>query len=104
MADLTFTNQNAQLVLEAKPPTEITISIAPAIIVDGGDSGSITTFTWTQSVASSVWTIPHNLNKFPSVTVVDTLNKTVYSDVSYIDSNIVQITNGSAFAGKAYLN
>lgn len=103
MAEITLVNDNPQLILDVVPPTEIFISIAPAIIVDTG-SGSTTTFTWTQSIPLAVWTIPHNLGRYPSITVVDTLNNTVYPDVSYTDNNTVQITHGSAFAGKAYLN
>lgn len=61
-------------------------------------------FTWNQTTPLVVWTIPHNLNKYPSVSVVDNLGNVVYSDVSYVDSNTVQVTYGSAFAGKAYLN
>lgn len=97
---ITFTNTNPQFTLKPVSPEPIDISITPAIVV----VGSSTTFTWTQSIALSVWTIPHNLNKFPSVSVVDNLGNLIYPDVSYVDSNIVQITHGSAFAGKAYLN
>lgn len=103
MADtipITFTNTNPQFTLKPVSPEPIDISITPAIVV----AGSSTTFTWTQSIALSVWTIPHNLNKFPSVSVVDNLGNVIYPDISYVDSNIVQITHGSAFAGKAYLN
>jgi hypothetical protein len=103
MADtipITFTNTNPQFTLKPVAPEPIDVSITPAIIVPGISS----TFTWTQTIPLSVWTIPHNLNKFPSVTVVDTLDNIIYPDVSYTDSNIVQVTHGSAFAGKAYLN
>lgn len=104
MADtipITFTNTNPQFTLKPVAPEPINISVTPAIIVT---SDASTTFPWTQSIPLSVWTIPHNLNKFPSVAVVDTLGNLVYSDVSYVDSNTVQVTYGSAFAGKAYLN
>jgi len=103
MADtipITFTNTNPQFNLKPVAPEPIDVSITPAIIVPGISS----TFTWTQSIPLNVWTIPHNLNKFPSITVVDTLGNVVYSDVSYVDSNTVQVFYGSAFAGKAYLN
>ena len=103
MADtipITFTNTNPQFTLKPVAPEPIDISVSPAIVV----AGSSTTFTWTQSIALSVWTIPHNLNKFPSISVCDTLGNLIYPDVSYVDSNTVQITHGSAFAGKAYLN
>ena len=65
---------------------------------------SATRFTWSQDNAAAVWTIPHNTNGFPSVTVVDTLGNVVSPDISYVDANTVQITHGAAYAGKAYIN
>lgn len=62
------------------------------------------TYTWTQSLALAVWTIPHNLDKYPSVTVVDGLGVRIEPDVVYADSNIVTVTHSAALAGKAYLN
>ena len=67
-------------------------------------SGSASTYTFTQSTALATWTIAHNLNRRPSVTVVDTLENVVVPDVSYVDANTIQINFGAAFAGKAYLN
>ena len=66
----------------------------------GGDK----TFVFTQGVPASVWNIQHNLNKFPSVSVVDTSNTNVFSQIDYVDSNNLTITNTAQFAGKAYLN
>jgi len=66
------------------------------------------TFVFTQGVPSTTWTIQHNLGKFPSVGVVDTINvangQIYYGDVKYIDSNNLTVTFASAFSGKAYLN
>lgn len=62
------------------------------------------TFVFTQGVPALVWTIQHDLNKFPSVSVVDTANTGVLSQIDYIDNNNITITNSSQFAGKAYLN
>ena len=62
------------------------------------------TFVFTQGVPALVWTIQHNLNKFPSVSVVDTANTVVNSQVDYIDENNITINNTAQFAGKAYLN
>ncbi|MCD5994137.1 hypothetical protein KDX38_11090 [Pseudomonas sp. CDFA 602] len=74
-----------------------------ALVSSGGGSGD-KAFTYTQSTASAGWTVPHNLGKRPSVTVVGTDEAVVLADVSYTDDNIVQITFGAPFAGKAYLN
>ena len=62
------------------------------------------TFIYTQSSASSVWNITHNLNKYPSVSVVDTANTVVYGDVKYINENELTITFTNTFSGKAFLN
>jgi hypothetical protein len=62
--------------------------------------------TYTQCFDSGllVWTITHNLGKFPSVTIVDVANNIVVGEVVYINSNIIQVTFSSAFAGCVFLN
>jgi len=62
------------------------------------------TFEFDQGQPALVWTIQHNLNKFPSVSVVDTSNTVVNSQVNYVDKNNITINNTAQFAGKAYLN
>ena len=67
------------------------------------------TYTHNQSSTSDTWTITHNLNRFPSVTVVDSADTIVYGTVVYNSANQLTITffqGGSAlaFSGKAYLN
>lgn len=62
------------------------------------------TYIHNQSTASAEWTISHNLNKYPSVTVVDSAGSVVVGDVDYLDSNNVQVSFSGEFSGKAYLN
>jgi len=67
------------------------------------------TFTHNQSTTSDTWVITHNLNRFPSVTVVDSANTIVQGTVVYNSNKQLTVTffsNGSplAFQGKAYLN
>ena len=57
-----------------------------------------------QGVASNVWTVNHNLNKYPSVTVVDSAENVVVTEVDYVDKNTLTITMKGASKGKAYLN
>lgn len=57
-----------------------------------------------QVAPSDTWTITHNLNKFPSVTVVDSAGSWVIGAVAYIDSNTVRITFSSSFSGRAFFN
>ncbi|EQM71785.1 hypothetical protein L682_29525 [Aquipseudomonas alcaligenes OT 69] len=51
-----------------------------------------------------MWTVPHNLQRFPSVTVVDSAGRKVEPDITYIDQDIVQITHGRPEIGTAYFN
>jgi hypothetical protein len=61
-------------------------------------------YTHSQLVASDVWTINHNLNKKPSVTIVDDGENVVFADVKYINENSLTIIFTGATSGKAYLN
>lgn len=62
------------------------------------------TFVFEQGIASDVWNITHNLNKYPSVTVVDSAGNEVIAEVVYTDTNNCVVTMTAAFKGKAYLN
>tara|TARA_B100001113_G_C20761210_1_gene470954 strand:+ start:99 stop:428 length:330 start_codon:yes stop_codon:yes gene_type:complete len=62
------------------------------------------TTTHTQGVASSTWTITHNLNKFPSVTIVDSNEEQIFGVVDYQSANTIVLTFSAAISGKAYLN
>ena len=67
------------------------------------------TFTHNQTSTSDTWVITHNLNRFPSVTVVDSGDSIVMGTVVYNSNKQLTITFFSrgaalAFQGKAYLN
>ncbi len=62
------------------------------------------TYTHDQAVAASVWTINHNLGKYPSITVVDTGGNVVTGKYSYPDTNTIVAEFNAAFKGTAYLN
>jgi len=68
--------------------------------VEGFDSH----FEFTQGVPATTWDITHNLDKFPSITVVDTANTTVMGSYEYVTRNRVILSFSSQFAGKAFLN
>lgn len=57
-----------------------------------------------QQTAAISWVISHNMNKYPSVNIVDTANDEVIGEVKYNSSNQLTITFTAAFSGKAYLN
>jgi hypothetical protein len=61
-------------------------------------------FVFTQASASATWNVQHNLNKFPSCTMVLSTGQQGYGDVTFIDENNLTITFASAESGKAYMN
>lgn len=61
-------------------------------------------YTHTQYIPSNEWIIHHQLNKFPSVTVIDSADIVVVGEIQYIDKDNVKITFSGSFGGKAYLN
>lgn len=63
-----------------------------------------TTYIHEQGISSDTWTIEHNLNKFPSVTLVDTAGTQFQGRVEYIDENNCIVYMNGATKGKAYLN
>ena len=77
------------------------------LMADGSTSGAIAgdlTYYHNQGVPSSVWTVNHNMNKFPSVVAVDSAASIVIGEVEYITLNTITITFNSAFSGDAHLN
>jgi hypothetical protein len=62
------------------------------------------TFEYVQLVPSATWEIQHDLNKFPSVSVVNDNNILMYGETTYVDNNNLTITFSGGFSGKAYLN
>lgn len=63
-----------------------------------------TTFEFEQGITDAVWDIHHNLNKKPSVTVVDEYDRVIVPEIKYLSNNDIRLTFNYAFKGKAYLN
>jgi hypothetical protein len=57
-----------------------------------------------QQVASSSWVVPHQLNKYASVSIVNTANQAIVGDITYNSLNQLTITFTSPISGKAYIN
>ena len=83
------------------------------IVVDEllGSNTSLTdkNFVHNQIGLSATWSVTHNLNKFPSVTIVDTGGTVITGEITYTNLNEATISftsNGSALpqAGKAFFN
>lgn len=62
------------------------------------------TYIYEQIRASEEWTITHYLNKYPSVTIVDTGNNVIIGAVEYLDKDRLILRFNFEFSGFAYLN
>lgn len=69
-----------------------------------GPPGEATTFVFTEGAPSTVWTIKHDLKRFPSVTVIDTAGDEVQGITEYVSNNELKIVFSAAVTGTAYLN
>lgn len=62
------------------------------------------TFVYEQGIASDVWVITHNLNKYPSITLVDSAGTVFKAKEKYNNANQITVYLNGATTGKAYLN
>lgn len=98
MSPLTVTKVNRNVSVSGTGKSNLTIAGGPSTV------GAHNTYTHTQSSASAVWTITHNLNCYPAVSVVDSAGTVVFGDINYISANVIVVTFVAPFGGKAYLN
>lgn len=61
-------------------------------------------YTHFQIVSAFTWTVTHNLNRFPSVTIIDSAGSVVLGEVKHISENQIELNFNAPFSGKAYLN
>ena len=125
MSDVIFQGAPPSVVLQQERSIVVTRPGAPAVVVsqpalphvvitrgvpgpkgEKGDSGggAGATYTHMQTIPLAVWTVPHNLNRRPSITVTDPLGNVIAPDVRYLDNAIVQVIHGTPLAGFAYCN
>ena len=72
-----------------------------------GDTVSVSytdTYTFTQPTPSDTWVVTHNMNKFPSVSIVDSAGNIVEGDTIYNTLNSCTLNFQGSFSGKAYFN
>lgn len=73
------------------------------ILIDPSTTGD-RYFHHQQITPSTVWTINHNMGKYPSVTVIDSAGSVVEGAVEHINEYTLKIYFSAAFGGDAYLN
>lgn len=61
-------------------------------------------FVFEQVASATVWTINHNLDFVPNITVVDTFGTVVEGSYTYPNNTTVVLTFSSQFSGKAFLS
>lgn len=61
-------------------------------------------FVYLQGPPSNTWNIQHNLNKKPSVTIVDSSNNIVTGSLVYVDLNNITLQFASPISGEAICN
>ena len=67
-------------------------------------NGKGASYVYTQVTPSAVWVVLHNLNKYPSSTVVNSADEVVYGETAYDSLNQVSLTVAGAVSGKACFN
>ena len=75
------------------------------IVDDKSKKMQFTNLSW-NSLGDNGWYIElsHNLNKYASVGVIDSVDNIVYLEIEYISINTVQIKSTSKFSGSALFN
>jgi hypothetical protein len=69
-----------------------------------GRDGETSHYTHTQQVAADVWTVTHNLGRYPSVTVIDSAGDESSGEVRHLSTNQIVITFSAPFSGIAVCN
>ena len=62
------------------------------------------TYTFSQDTPVTTWSNQHNLERHPSVSVVDSSGNLIWGETFYNDNNNITLTFNAPFSGKAYLN
>lgn len=91
-------------VFEALPDQVVISDFGPQGIAGPAGPAGGEPYVWDQAIPASTWTIPHNLGRFPSITVVDSSHAVVEGEYEYVDGNNIVLTFSAAFSGTAYLN
>lgn len=72
--------------------------------VQGPSGDKAIAYRHIQSDTSNTWTVMHNLNFYPNVTVIDSAGTICEGDIAYVSSNELILTFAGAFSGEAFLS
>jgi len=79
-------------------------STALRVGVSGAGGDGPHTLAYQQQSPATSWLIDHDLNRFPSVTILDSSGGEVEADVVYLSAASLQINFAYALSGRAFLN
>ena len=65
---------------------------------------NLVSYVHNQGAASAAWTVNHNLNFYPNVTVYDSANSMVEGTVNHTNQVQLKIIFSAAISGKAHLS
>lgn len=90
--------------IDVVPTSTIKIMGVPGIPgARGRDGLAGDTFEYRQINASTLWTIPHNIGKRPSVTAISVGGRVMVGQVDHLSVNTLTITFTTPVAGLAHL-
>jgi hypothetical protein len=69
-----------------------------------GDIAPLVSYRHLQGSVSTVWTVNHNLNFYPNVTVYDSAGSMVEGTVNHTNQVSLTITFSNPISGKAYIS
>jgi GTP cyclohydrolase III len=81
------------------------VSNQTALVIQTGEvtNARPLNFTFSQNNASTSWTVVHNLNRRPTVSIVNSLGEEIYGDIFHFNVNTLQVTFSVPLSGTAYL-
>lgn len=101
-------NGNVYMCIQDAPAgTPVSNTAYWQMFLEGIPDGDDRTYVHEQTTAAATWTITHNMDKYPSVTIIgdfDNGKESVLGDIEYTGKNSLTISFDEAIAGTAYLN
>lgn len=96
--------EDGEVVLANVESNSVFVSVAADATLGGSDVNRTYEYVHSQMSPNDVWVINHDLNKYCSVTIVDSGKNIVYGNVQYNSLSQITVTFESEFSGQAFLN
>lgn len=91
-------------IIEATPKEQILKVGSPTVVNIFNDGGQDAHYDHRQDSALAVWDITHNLDKRPTVDVIDTAGNSWEVIPNFLSNNRLTLTFPAPITGRAYLN